>query len=119
MLDADLVIGPDDGAFQEALSGLDAVGVNVANDPLPGMVVDRLVPGVAIGDATVGHPLVRVDRFGVVGDVAADEAVEADPRPTLHNGEPQGAVSALGSGHGDFVVRVAPACADVPLKEEK
>lgn len=39
-------------------------------------MVNRFMPGISVGNALVGRPIVRVDRFGVVGDVAVDEPMQ-------------------------------------------
>jgi hypothetical protein len=52
MLDRDLMIGTDYGALQKAPGGLNAVRVNVAAYPLLDAVVDGLVAGIFVADAS-------------------------------------------------------------------
>ena len=66
MLLADFVEAPDDTSLEQAPDTLYSVGVDIAYDPFVDAVVDRLVPGVIVGDADVGLELVGVDRLGFV-----------------------------------------------------
>ena len=76
MLRADLVERAHDGSLKQAPDALDAVGVNVSDDPLLRRVIDRPVDRVVVFDSDVGAELVGVDGLGLVPDVALDEPVE-------------------------------------------
>lgn len=107
VLDADLVEGSDDGPLEEAPDTFNAVGVDIAHDPLIDAVAHRLVAGIMVGDPQVGFQFISVDGFGLILHVAVDEAVQgllldvgnglqSDLPATLH-----------GTGHIDLVVSVA------------
>lgn len=79
MLHRDVVVGPDDGALQEAPDALDGVGVDLPTDPLVLGVVDRVMPGVLVaklGNCLVGGQFVGVDELHSVLDVRLDELSE-------------------------------------------
>src|SRR5439155_2953729 len=77
---ADLVVGADDRALEEAPGALGGVGVNVTPHTFLRGVVDGDVLGVLVADALVANPLVRVDRLSVVGD---DLIEKARQRPSV------------------------------------
>ena len=87
MLRAHLVERPDDGALEQAPHALDAVGVDVADDPFLGRVVDRLVARILVTDPDVALEIVSIDGFGFVLYGAAYKLVErvlADVRDALN-----------------------------------
>ena len=84
MLGADLVERAHDGPLEQAPDVLDAVRVNVSDDPLLRRVVDRPVDGVIVFDSDVGAEFVGVDGLGFVPDGAGDEPVKCLlPEPTI------------------------------------
>ena len=76
MLDADLVVDPDNGAFREAPDVLNGVGVNVSPDPLFVAVIDRLVNGVVVFNALVRCPFVGEVGDRLIGCDLPDELVK-------------------------------------------
>ena len=76
MLDAHLVERADDRPLEQTPHALNRVGVNLADNPLVLRVLDRLMAGIVILDPDVGFQLIGVDGFGLVPDVALDEAVQ-------------------------------------------
>jgi len=103
MLDAHLVVAADDGTLQEAPDVLDPVGVNVAAHPFLDRVVYGLMSGVVVSDATVGAPVVSVDRFRLVGDVLLDPGVECPLVASMNNLEPDLALTFHRTNDGGFV----------------
>jgi len=69
----------------QAPDALDAVGVDIADDPLLGAVVDALGARVVAPDPEMGLEFVGANRLGVVADVAVNEVVN---RALLDVGHP-------------------------------
>ena len=76
MLNRNLVVGPDYRALEETPNVLDGVGMNLASDILPDAVIDSLMAGIVISDATIRPPVVGVDRLGIGGGGLVNELVE-------------------------------------------
>ena len=76
MLNAHLMIRTDDGALEQAPDALNAVSVNVADNPFLGRVVNPMVLRVGILNAPIGRKLVGVDRFRVGRGVVVNELVQ-------------------------------------------
>ena len=76
MLDRQLVIGPCDGALQEAPDILNAVRVNVSTNVLFGAVVDDLMLCVVVSNPTVGLPVIGNDDFSIGRSVVLDKVVQ-------------------------------------------
>ena len=76
MLGAHLVERADDGALEQAPDTFNAVGVDVADDPFLGTMVDGLMAGVSVADANVALEFIGVDRLGLVAHGALDEGME-------------------------------------------
>lgn len=79
MLGAYVVVGPDDGAVQEAPYTLHGVGVHLAPHPLLSAVVYGIVDSVVIPDAGIGRVFVGVDGFYPFICVTPDEPVKRTP----------------------------------------
>ena len=66
MLLAQLVVRTDDATLEQAPRAFDGLRVNLAAHPFLVTVIDALVPGVGVSDATIGGPLVGVDVLGAL-----------------------------------------------------
>jgi hypothetical protein len=76
MLDAHLVIGTDDGAFKQAPNALNAIGVNVAYNPLLGGVINPTMLSVLILNSPICGHFVCVDRLCIRRGVIFDELLK-------------------------------------------
>lgn len=76
MLLADLVIGADDRALEQAPNVLDGIGMGDAAHPLLLLMVDLLVLRVVIANAIIGRPLICADRLGFVVGEFPDEGMQ-------------------------------------------
>ena len=63
-------------AFEERPDALDAVGVDISDDPLLAAVRDRFVPSGVRIEADVGAEFVGVDRLGLVAHGAPDKILK-------------------------------------------
>lgn len=109
MLLAQLVVGPDDAALEQAPRALDGLRVNLTPDPLLVPMVDAGVWRVGVPNAPVGGPLVGVDGLGVVCDVRLDEPVERLPVGSLLDLQPDLAGAGDSAKHHRLVATVAAA----------
>ena len=103
VLQADLVERPDDRPFEQRPDALDAVRVQVPDDPLLRGVVDRLVPRVVVRDAHVALEFVGVNGLGLVPDGLSDESVERVPAHVRDTLEAHLATTLDGSRNVDLV----------------
>src|SRR5438067_5561494 len=76
MFDTHLMIRPDDRTLQEAPNALNAVSVNIANNPFFGRVISPLVLGVGIFDSPIRWHFIGVDRFRVRCGVVMDKLMK-------------------------------------------
>lgn len=108
MLLAELVVGTDDRALEEAPDAFYGVGVNVSADPFLGTVVDRFMPRVLVRNALVGLPLIGVDRLSIISDVGLDKCVKRLAVVALLDLEADGATTLDRADDDCFVVSVSP-----------
>lgn len=108
MLDGELVVRANDGAFQEAPDALYGVGVDVPHDPLFLPMIDGGVQRVVVLDALVRFPIVREDRLHLVVYVLFDEGAQlfaaaipdhshADLRAALDGSDHEGIATVVAS----------------------
>src|SRR5437868_1860412 len=76
MFDTHLMIRPDDRPLEQAPNALDAVSVNVANNPFLLRVINPLVLRVGILDSPIRWHLVCVDRLCVWCGVIVNKLVK-------------------------------------------
>ena len=76
MLDAHLVKGADDGSLEQAPHALNAVGVNIADDPLFGRMAHSPMHGVFVRDAEVRPQFIGVNGLSLILNRALDESME-------------------------------------------
>src|ERR1043166_323468 len=88
MLHTDLVVSTNNRAFKKAPDAFDAVGVNIAANPLFRAVADALMPRVFISDAKVSGKFIGVDGFGLRIGVISNELVKRSPVSMTNNLQP-------------------------------
>src|SRR5260370_3611019 len=76
MLNAHFMVRTNDRTLQEAPNALDAVGVNIADNPFLGEVINPSVLRVGIFDSPISRHFVRVDRFRVRRGIIVNELVK-------------------------------------------
>ena len=76
MLNTHLMIRADNRPLQETPDAFDSVGVNVADNPFLGGVINPPVLGVGIFDAPISRHFIRVDRFRVRRGIVTDELLQ-------------------------------------------
>src|SRR5438067_2990546 len=76
MFDAHFMIRADDRTLQEAPNALNAVSVNIANNPFFGGVINPLVLSVRIFDSPIRGHFIGVDRFRVRCGVVMDKLMK-------------------------------------------
>ena len=79
MLDRHLVEGSDDGTLEQAPHSLNAVSVNIPSHPLLFGVVYRLMSRIAVLNAEVGFPFIRINSFCLVPDSSLDKSMKRLP----------------------------------------
>ena len=119
MFHADLVVGADDGALEEAPHAFDAVGVHVADDPFLCRMVDGLMARVMVREPQVTAQLVGVEGFGLVfGDglhegmkgffLDVGDVTEFDVAATLQGASDVDTLRTLREAHGLVPVPAMP-----------
>src|SRR6266496_1122177 len=103
MFDAHLMIGADDRPLQEAPDALDAVGVNITNNPFLSGVINPPMLRVGIFDAPIRWHFIRVDRFRVRRGVIVNELVENDLSGVRDNLEANLSLALDGSDSDSFI----------------
>src|SRR5438067_950605 len=76
MLNAHFMVRTDDRPLQEAPYALNPIGVNVANNPFFGRVINPLVLSVGIFDSPIRRHFIGVDRFRVGCCVVMDKLMK-------------------------------------------
>src|SRR5947207_11432934 len=76
MFDTNLVTGTDDRTLQEAPNALDAVGVNVADNPFLNRVINGAMLRVGIFNSPIGRKLIGIDGFRVWRGVVANKLLQ-------------------------------------------
>ena len=77
MFDADLVERTDDGPLEQAPNALNAVCVNITDNPLLGRVPDSFMAGVLIPNPDIGLQFVCVNRLSFILNGSMDEIMES------------------------------------------
>ena len=111
MLHAHLVERSDDAPLEQRPDAFDAVGINVAQDPLLDGVVDGLMAGVVVSNAQVGRQFVSVDSLRLVVDRPIDKVVKGMAPHVGDALQANVAVPLDGSGDPGLVTLVGPSFA--------
>ena len=77
VLDAHLMEGADDGAFEQAPDALDPIGMDLADNPLFRGMAHGLMPSIVILNPHVGLQLIGVNRLSLILNGSMDEIMES------------------------------------------
>src|SRR5205807_2351690 len=103
------MIGADDRTLEQAPYALDAVCVNVTNNPFLGRVINPFVLSVGIFNSPIRGHFISVDRFRIRCSIVMDELMQYSFCGVRNDLKPDLALSLNGSDSDSLVTLVTPA----------
>ena len=119
MLDTHLMIRTDDRTLKQAPDALNAVSMNIANNPFLGGVINPLVFRVGILNSPIRWHFVGVDRFRVRRGVVVDELVQHGLGRVRDDLQSNHAVALNGSNSDSLVALVTASHARAPFRRRR